>query len=70
MAEIYLTDYIGKATISLVLDDATGKLVRIEVNNAESRKLKATLINYPTAPRSLRGNGVQEQRQPTTFLLR
>jgi len=45
MAEIYLTDHIGQATISFVLDDATEKLIRIEVNNAESKKLKATLIN-------------------------
>lgn len=45
MAEIYLTDYIGKATVPLVLDDTIEKLIRIEVNNADSKKLRATLIN-------------------------
>ena len=51
MAEIYLTDHIGQATISFVLDDATEKLIRIEVNNAESKKLKATLINTTNGER-------------------
>ncbi len=48
MAEIKLTDYIGKASFTLVLDDTTMKLVSVEVSNESDKKLKLSLIDKDT----------------------